>query len=468
MISRYETTMSTHSIGTGRFIDRILPTAYPRARWPVLEWVVLIAVATFAISNFIDATVARRAEHLLLLVSLFAAGTIRREDPDAWLYLVLFGFVVFMVMVNWLAISQWGDQYNHLRYSLQYMKMFWFLLAGWWFGGKERSIFIIFAIAVISLFASIQIKGGLLSWQQLLHGQRVDFHIHNAQHIGILFGTVTLGLLAFMSRFFDPARPRLWRLGMICLWLIAFAASCLVMLGSQSRQIWIGITAAFAVIIVLFARRWMKAVSIRRLSVLAFVLGAVIALGQSIDSFESMNTRMSKELTAIEKPDSDLEHAPMNSTTIRLLLWRNALEAISERPWLGYGGAAREIVFVQSDLPPAIRKHFGHFHNSYLELWLSYGIAAPLLFIGILGLLAGRLISAFRRGYLAPDIVIFGLGWLAFYAVVNLFESYVSYRTGTYLMFIVGGALYSITIPAERARLQRQAAALTYPSPPRA
>jgi O-antigen ligase len=448
--------MNALPAGTGSFIDRFFPSAYPRIRWPAAEWIGLFALSMFIILGFIDASAARRAEQLLLLVSLFAAGTIRREDPDAWLYRVFFGFVALMLVANWLAIMHWGDRYHHMHYSLQYMKIFWFLLAGWWFGGREQSVFIIFSLAVASLFIALQIHGGDLSWQRLFGGQRVDFRINNAQHIGVLYGTVVLGLLAFMSRFFRADRPPLARLMMICLWLAVFVASSLVMLGSQTRQIWLGIAAAFAVVVFIFARHWMRAVTLRRLSTLALVLGAVVALGQSIDSFESMSARTSKEMAAIEAhPDE----TPMNSVTIRLILWKSALEAISERPWLGYGGAARQIVFSQADLPTTIRSHFGHFHNSYLELWLSYGVAAPLIFIGILGLLGWRLIAAFRRGLLAADFAIFGLGWLTFYAVVNLFESYIDYRTGTYLMFIVGGALYSITLPAQRARRIGQPAA---------
>jgi O-antigen ligase len=164
-----------------------------------------------------------------------------------------------------------------------------------------------------------------------------------------------------------------------------------------------------------------------------------------------MGKRISSELYAIEQMQThQLKDTPSTSATIRLTLWRTAAEAIAKRPLTGYGGAARKIVLKDAGLPVHLVGQIGHFHNSYLELWLSYGVLGPLVFIGILILLGWRLIAASRQKCLAPDFALFGLSWLAFFATVNIFESYVSYRSGAYLIFIVGGALYSIAIPARR------------------
>lgn len=457
--------MEMTSKPTTPLINRFFPSAYPRVRQSALEWMALFAILLFTISNFVEPALARKGEWILLLVTLCASRKIRREDPDSWLYIVMFAFIGLMLAVNWRATALWGSSYHHINYSRDYLRIFWFLMAGWWLGGRERNIFMVFAVAIFALFISIQIKGGWLSWQHLFLGRRTDFNIHNAQHIGLLFGTLLLGLLAFMFRFFNVHRPLPARLALGTLWLLLFGVTALVVLGSQTRQIWIGFVAAAVVVsYYLLTRHRLRRGFIRRLGWITLALGLIIIVGQSIHAFDSMGKRFSRELPSIEQlEETDIRKVTINSTTIRLILWRTAFDAISERPWVGYGGGARKFILANAKLPPAIKGKFGHFHNSYLELWLSYGIAGPLVFIGILGLLAWRLASACRNGYLALDFTIFGLGWLTFFAVANLFESYVSYRSGAYLMLIVGGALYSITIPARRAARTNAAAADSRP-----
>lgn len=433
-------------------LDRCFPGAYPRARSPALVWIALFAIALFSLSNFIEPTLARKAEWLLLIVTLLASGQIRREDPDAWLYIVMFLFLGLMLAMNWWAARAWGAGYDHFSYSRDYLRFFWFLMAGWWLGGRERNIFIIFAIAIAALFITIQTEGGLVSWERLFKGHRVDFNVHNAEHIGLLFGSVLIGLLSFMFRFFDARRPPAARLGWGLLWILLFAGTITVVLGAQTRQTWLGFACAIiASVVLLLSSRLSGGVLFKRLSWITIAIGLVIAAGLSTNSFERMTKRVTVELEGIELLRLDaINNAQFNSSTIRLILWKTAFDAISKQPLLGYGGAARKIILDHSKLPAPLSK-FGHFHNSYLELWLSYGVAGPLVFIAMLVMLGKRLVSAYRGGHVAMDFTVFGVAWLVFFAVANFFESYVSYRTGAYLMLVIGGALYSIAIPPRRA-----------------
>ncbi|MCC6208699.1 MAG: O-antigen ligase family protein [Gammaproteobacteria bacterium] len=433
-------------------LDRNFPSAYPRARAPVLAWIALFALVLFALSNFIEPTLARKGEWLLLIATLLACGQIRREDPDAWLYIAMFLFLGLMLWMNWRAAREWGAGYDHFSYTRDYMRLFWFLMAGWWLGGRERNIFVLFAIAVAALFITIQSEGGLSSWVRLLKGHRVDFNLHNAEHVGLLFGSVLIGLLSFMFRFFDNRRRLAARMAWAMLWLLLFSGTTAVVLGAQTRQTWLGFALAMiASLAFLLSNRLSGNFPVKRLIGISVAIGLVIAAGLSTNSFDRMVKRVTVELNGVELLQmDDINIAQVNSSTTRLILWKTAFDAISKRPLLGYGGAARKIVIEHADLPASIRK-YGHFHNSYLELWLSYGIAGPLIFIAMLVILGRRLMQACRSGHVTMDFAVFGVAWLVFFAVANMFESYVSYRTGAYLMLIVGGALYSIAIPARRA-----------------
>jgi hypothetical protein len=65
----------------------------------------------------------------------------------------------------------------------------------------------------------------------------------------------------------------------------------------------------------------------------------------------------------------------------------------------------------------------------------------------MLSVLGVRLIRARQKNVVPEDFMLFGLLSLIFFATVNLFESYVMYRSGYFFMCIIGGAIYTMTRP---------------------
>ena len=96
-------------------------------------------------------------------------------------------------------------------------------------------------------------------------------------------------------------------------------------------------------------------------------------------------------------------------------------------------------------MPEAAITGFGHFHNSYLELAVAYGLGAPVVFIAILLFLLIRALKARKNGHLSIEFTCFSVSWVTFFFIVNLFESYVMYRTGYFLLMLLGGIIYGVT-----------------------
>jgi O-antigen ligase len=101
-------------------------------------------------------------------------------------------------------------------------------------------------------------------------------------------------------------------------------------------------------------------------------------------------------------------------------------------------------------MPKAAIGNFGHFHNSYLELGVAYGLGATAIFLFLLCFLFCRIISALKSQQLSPGLAYIGLSWLIFFSIANIFESYVMYRSGYTLFSIIGGALYGLSIPKRK------------------
>lgn len=439
-----------YPVSTPAFRERVFPSVYSRTLWPSLEWVALLALLLFATCQFLFREAARVAEVLLLAVTLLSAFHIWRGNRDRWLYLAPVAFFVFTLAVNAWATLKFPEELDHLSYSRQYTRMFLFLLAGWWLGARERNVLLLFAAAVGGLMITIAVEGGTDSWRHLLDGERVDFGLRNAQHTGVLFGSVLIGAACFMFRFFAPRRHHSVRVGLIIAWTAMFAVTLLIVIGAESRQVWLGFAAAiFAGVLFLGVSR--PVARFRSRIWLAIVAAFLITGFLTTFFFDSLSATWSSFASDWQAVQSLIngngDVAKLGSGTVRLLQWQFALDAIADRPWFGYGGATKALLIEQSNLPGFIRSHFGHIHNSYLELWLGYGIIAPLAFISTILGLAWRTISGWRKGSLQPDMAAFGLAWLAFFATVNIFESYVTYLTGYYLTSIIGAGLYSLTSP---------------------
>jgi|HubBroStandDraft_6_1064221.scaffolds.fasta_scaffold23645_2 exopolysaccharide production protein ExoQ len=114
-----------------------------------------------------------------------------------------------------------------------------------------------------------------------------------------------------------------------------------------------------------------------------------------------------------------------NSTlTSRIPMWTEVLNAISRRPWFGYGydvfwsewsSDLAKVIYVLNNWRPP------HAHNGYLDILLSLGVVGLLIFAG------GLVTNVWRAGRMFRANEIHGAKWplffLLFFAVLNLGES---------------------------------------------
>jgi O-antigen ligase len=143
----------------------------------------------------------------------------------------------------------------------------------------------------------------------------------------------------------------------------------------------------------------------------------------------------------------DIENVPYSSMGIRLHTWVEAWKWIKQRPITGWDYSIRKHVFAESKaLPPQIIKRVGHFHNSYIEVLLSYGIIGILYIFSLFYMVMRETWRAWRLGILPGDIFLFGVAFAIFWVIVNFSESYFLWSTGVYLMALVGGCMYTFPL----------------------
>jgi len=433
---------------------RLLPSDYPRAPHPVLE---CAGIATLLLTVFLFLWArdwARVFEVLFLFATIVSAVQILRNDPDAWVYLVLILVVLWTITINRLSMQwypQWdGDKLEGTRDSA---RMFLFALCGWWLGGRPRSIAVIACVAIGGALVASAIPALGIPWEDEAEGSPNAFGFRNSQHAAVIYGTILLVAIVLVPRFCRGTRAAQLVRWTICALIII---GCLWILNQTgNRQVWLGLISGLGVAGVIFLRRASTYDSDTRLGGHrrgAAWLAVVLAVAAMVWSAGPAWERMQREWNEVSEYMTGEAAMPKpTSALIRLELWKSTVAAISERPLLGYGGANRQHVIPESGLPESMEQ-WGHAHNSYLDLAVEYGIVVPILFISILSGLALRVIQAWRQRFLPTDVAALLLGWIAFFAVVNVFESYVYYDTGILLMMVMGGVCYTATIPYRRSR----------------
>lgn len=135
----------------------------------------------------------------------------------------------------------------------------------------------------------------------------------------------------------------------------------------------------------------------------------------------------------------------------RLVVWQEGVRLAAEHPWLGVGRqsdrlhAAEWGLYAAGDLPP------GHFHNTYLQIAVWYGLPALAAYFWLLLTYFGRLLERVRDG-----VALGALGALAGFTVggvahFNLGDGEVAMA----LWFVLGLALGPRDAPATASAAAR-------------
>ncbi|WP_235207415.1 O-antigen ligase family protein [Halomonas salina] len=379
---------------------------------------------------------------LLGLVAVLYWGRRLRSSAPLWLLLA----IVLVQLLSWglgyLHHPQWVPDNPELD---RLAKWFLFIGMAWWLGGSSRLTLWAWAVAVPGFLLAVWLEGhGWQSWQRGLAGSRVDFGIHNAQHVAMLFGAAALGLVSFTSRMWAAGRLALVRRLAWCAMLFV----CLVgLVVTQTRGVWLATIAASLVMLGGWAwRAWQskQPSEASRHRAWAAAIGALLAIVVLASAFHgTVERRLLAEQQVITSViEGDWSGVPYSSVGVRIHSWRAATEWIAERPFVGWGGEGRSLVMEQTEwLPDTIRQRFGHLHNTFLEVLVGYGLLGASV-VALLAIWVARgAWLAWRGGVMPGDMALFGFGFFVFFMIANLFESYLAFWSGGYVFTLVMGGL---------------------------
>lgn len=427
-------------------VNRWFPSSFNRGpNW--LVWVGLLASFTAVfIKLWTPISINRIPEALYTLPFFYALavnfGWLKRDR-----IIQLFGLAILLPIVfygiNYLRDPVLAAEYEGLD---NLAKLFFFVPIAWWLGGNLRTIGWFLTIAFAGLVTASLLDPNLGSTlKALFSGQRVDFNILNAQHVGLYYSLALIGLLSYLPTLIK--RPYTTA-GIVraVLTIAAIGLCILVIIGTQTRAAWLALALCALLWVLTTAYRILKAGKAKQLIAPLLILTVSTTLF-GVAFKEPIANRISTEnttLTAIV--ERDWHNIPYSSIGVRINTWIEAMPWIAERPIIGWGGDVRKTVIDSSErLPDNIKRAFGHFHNSYIEFTLAYGLVGLMV---LLTLLYTLLQQTMDRGQLSAGTQSLATNTFSLYsiillAIMNMFESYLFFWSGVYVASIVFAPRYS-------------------------
>lgn len=397
---------------------------------------------------------------ILLIISFVPALAVSanrelRDDPLVRLGVVFFVFIAVSIVWHRLTLP---EHFPATTSDRRFLRVLYFIA-------------IAYAIARSRMFNAWQLLGvsfaGLLfylainfdhqEWVLAWHGTRVDFGLQNAQHTGVIFATYALAFSLFSPRFYNwiKVAPRPVNLILVPFWIAALLLSYWGVFVSQTRAVWLGLVVAIIALPFIlggaYILRGRPSLSLRK-PILTGILGAVLLgslLAASFDIPSRIGERLSQEHVTWESLRQAATHEThdLSSFEVRVASWSAAVAWVQERPLMGWGGRGSRPLIRHSELfSDSFKQTFNHLHNSYLQVLVEIGIFGAVFIAAIICLLGRATIKAHQRLAMPLDVFLFSWLFFTFWMVVSFFESYIIYRSGTYLVAIVAGFFYSFCI----------------------
>jgi O-antigen ligase len=421
-------------------INRWFPSTYHRGpNWMV--WIALMACfCTVFIKIWTPTSVNRWPEAVTTLLFIYPFVTnwvFFKKQPLMifWALAIAAPFVFFGI--NYLIDAESAVKYAEFE---KLPRIYLFIPIAWWLGGNNRTIALFLGTALIGFFfACLQDPNFNQTVARIFQGGRVDFDVLNAQHIGMFFSLSLIGCLCYFP---DAIKSKnmMHRIGRTAFLTIAGALCVIGIIGSQTRAAFLGLLTAFVVFLIISMYRIVRINTANRNIKAMSILAAIIATALMSYSFKDNLTKrvLREEQTIKAIIAEDWENIPYTSIGVRVNTWLQALEWIGEKPLIGYGGKVRtDIIQQATELPNWVKKKYGHFHNSFIEIMLGYGFLGLFLFFF-------PVINGMKQATaLSQPIHYHALLGLIIFLVMNVFESYLFFWIGPFMLTLLISPLFS-------------------------
>ncbi len=307
---------------------------------------------------------------------------------------------------------------------------YFFIFIAYWLNGSNRNVLLFlsfFGLGVLLTLYSYS-PNIIEDIQNGFMGQRVDFSYVNANHPAAL-----LGCLAMISIFiiFDSFLVK-QKYQVTSFFLVIFLISFCFLIFTQSRQSWLAFLVGTFIAIVT-SISFNSKLQVKKMYFTFILILALLVFG--IFQIDIVKERVETEWFIIPSILSgDIDKIPYTSMGARFHFWYESIDWIKNHPIAGLGHETRSLVISTSErLPDYIKAKFSHLHSGHIEMLVNYGILGYLNFLLLCYFVIKYSFSIKTPNYIKSIT----LGFMAFFFIINAFESFINFNAGLYLFICI-------------------------------
>lgn len=362
----------------------------------------------------------------------------KREKLNSIIIISVFS-ILYFYLSSFIRIDILNDVGVRYKYTERYAVFFAFPLVGYGLSLLRNGEKILAAGITAGMILYLLFFTDMVSWQNALAGKREDFGIINAQHSASVFL-----LLSFVAYYLYASTSKL--LGGVLLLLFTS-----LFIAGQVRAIWLGLFLYLTLLALFFIKTNIKKLSAKTVVAFSIVLlvGMVaVFYGSSLAEHEESQDASRFSLTSKDFKSFfdyvEKDEITPSSSVVRVVSWVKGSKWALERPIFGHGpGKVKQFIEQDKIFTDTFKGNFQHLHNTYLEVFVSYGVVGVLLYLAAIFLLLKRILLKYREKINSNKTSVFvGAAFIFVWAVANFFESYILYASGWYINLLLFGYLY--------------------------
>jgi len=387
---------------------------------------------------------------LVLFSSLLAALPIWRKirrDPMFYLVLTFLAYLLIRTVFAQFELPDLTD--DHWDRARRMSRIILLPLVAYWISKKPhwlKHIFVFFAAGVLlAIFLGIWDSG---IKQFFLDHRRAHF-VLNPQRMGYVSGLTFVGLIIFRAQIIAWSRRYISLFGAWVLWTLFVCLIFQAFLASQARGAFLGLIIASVILMsVLFAKKFFAPHKSSETKIPSIIALTIVILISTMAFFQKdiILQRFLAESDVVQQlVEGETDNLRLTSITIRNQLWKIGYNAWLEKPFFGWGTDGAQKIISQADAPERV-KELNHFHNTYLDILVRFGIVGFLLFGAIMHQLVKSLWNAYKNQKICSQTSLLLVYGFLFFLLVNITETHLIPSWGWFMLALLGGSMYFPTL----------------------
>lgn len=406
----------------------------------------LFCCLIFALTKISYTYISDLFQTILFLGTLLALYIERNKIIKDRVFIIII-LSLFIPILSWINSKVFIPEHSLSSPKISaIINFYFFFFIAFWLDGNKKYIYLfwlcfVFGCILTTISYSDHFLNDIISG---LKGYRIDFSYVNANHSAALFGMCTLLGLYYLPRIIKNNCRKYLHLEKL-FYLFVFLFCFFVTLATQSRQVWLALTTSILIVISLKSFSFTN----KRMVIIYLTIGVLILLTSliSILNIPFVYNRVTHEFDFIPLFISgDINQIPFTSMGIRLHFWFESIAWIKQYPLFGIGQNGRELVIALSEnLPEYIRNEFSHLHNGHIETIVNYGLLGYLSFIAMFY----YIIKSSKHYKASNEFLILAIAFISYFFMINMFESFLSFKSGAYLFNCMAAGIYSFKLKEE-------------------